>query len=123
MTTEDIRRWAIAHPEVAESSHFLFHSPVFKVRGRSFLGLGRGEKMAVFLISQEDTDEEAAGDPSHCRSVRRQDATRSLLGLEVEFAHVSSKRIERLVEQAWRQQAPKRLVAARDRGESAGSLR
>jgi hypothetical protein len=43
VTTEDIRRWAMALPEVEETSHFRFHVPLWKVRGqdarRSFLGL------------------------------------------------------------------------------------
>lgn len=40
-TTDDIRRWAMALPEVEETSHFRFHVPVFKIRGRTFLGLGK----------------------------------------------------------------------------------
>jgi hypothetical protein len=42
-TTKDIRRWAMASPEVEETSHFLFHVPAFNVRGRTFLGMGKGE--------------------------------------------------------------------------------
>ena len=40
-TTDDIRRWAMALPEGEETSHFHFHVPVFKIRGRTFLGLGK----------------------------------------------------------------------------------
>jgi hypothetical protein len=40
-TTDDIRRWAMALPEVEETSHFRFHVPVFKIRGRTFLGWAR----------------------------------------------------------------------------------
>ncbi len=43
-TTDDIRRWAMALPEGEETSHFHFHVPVFKIRGRTFLGLGKDRR-------------------------------------------------------------------------------
>jgi hypothetical protein len=118
-TTEDIRRWSMALPEVEETSHHLFHVPVFKVRGRTFLGMGKGETKVVFCISEEEANAAAAADPATCAAVRRQDARRSFLGLQVELGSVSGDRLRSLVEQAWRQQAPKRLAAERDRGRSA----
>ena len=114
ITTDDIRRWATALPEVEEKSHFRFHVPVFRVRGRTFLGMGKDETTAVFCISEQRAAAEAAADPANCASVRRQDARRSFLGLQVELGGVSAERITSLVEEAWRQQAPKRLVAERD---------
>jgi hypothetical protein len=39
-TTEDIRRWVMVLPEVEETTHFRFHVPAWKVRGRTFLGMG-----------------------------------------------------------------------------------
>jgi hypothetical protein len=117
--TEDIRRWAMALPGVEETSHFRFHAPVFKVRGRTFLGLGRDETTAVFCVSEQEADAAAAADPAACAAVRRADARRSFLGLEVDLGRVCGDRIRSLVEQAWRQQAPKRLAAERDRDGSA----
>jgi len=118
-TTEDIRRWAMALPEVEETSHFLFHVPVFKVRGRTFLGMGKGEKTVVFCISEPEANAAAAADPATSAAVRRQDARRSFLGLQVEFSGVSSDRLRSLVEQAWCQQAPKRLAVEYGRDGSA----
>ncbi|MGH7705631.1 MAG: MmcQ/YjbR family DNA-binding protein [Candidatus Dormibacteria bacterium] len=118
-TTDDIRRWAMALPEVTEASHFLFHVPLFKVRGHTFLGMNRDETKAVFLISEPESNDAATADPSNCKAVRRQDARRSFLGLEVELDGVPADRIERLVERAWRQRAPKRLANERDRATSA----
>jgi hypothetical protein len=116
ITTDDIRRWATALPEVEETSHFRFHVPIFKVRGRTFLGMGQDEKTAVFCVSEHEADSAAATDPATFESVRRMDARRSFLGLQVELGNVSEERIRLLVEKAWRQRAPKRLVAERDRG-------
>jgi hypothetical protein len=116
ITTDDIRRWATALPQVEETSHFRFHVPIFKVRGRTFLGMGQDEKTAVFCVSEHGADSAAATDPATFESVRRMDARRSFLGLQVELGNVSEERIRLLVEKAWRQRAPKRLVAERDRG-------
>jgi hypothetical protein len=113
--TDDIRRWATALPEVDETSHARFHVPVFKVHGRTFLGLGQDETTAVFCVSEQEADGAATADPDRCTAVRRQDARKSFLGLEVKLTDVSGECIRNLVERAWRQQAPKRLIAEHDR--------
>ncbi|WP_203922121.1 MmcQ/YjbR family DNA-binding protein [Rugosimonospora africana] len=116
--TDDIRQWAMALPEVEETNHFRLHVPVFKVGGRTFVGLGKDETTAVFCVSEQEADNAATADPDSCAAVRRQDARRSFLGLEVNLGDVDAKRIRDLVERAWRQQAPKKLVAQRDRDAS-----
>ncbi|MFI7431260.1 MmcQ/YjbR family DNA-binding protein [Micromonospora sp. NPDC049836] len=115
-TTGDIRRWATALPEVEETSHFRFHVPVWKVRDRTFLGMGKGETTAVFCVSEQEANDAAAADPATYDAVRRQDARRSFLGLQVQLGNVSEDRIRSLVEKAWRHQAPKGLIAERDGG-------
>jgi hypothetical protein len=111
-TTDDIRRWAMALPEVEETSHFRFHIPVFKIRGRTFLGLGKDQTTAVLRISEQEANQAAAADPGSCQAVRRGDARRSFLGLQVELGRVPAERVQWLVIQAWREQAPKELVAS-----------
>ncbi|GAB2974021.1 MmcQ/YjbR family DNA-binding protein [Amycolatopsis acidiphila] len=110
-TTDDIRRWASALPEVEETSHFRFRVPAFKVRGRAFAGMGKDETTAVFRVSEHDATEAAANDPATYEAVRRQDARRSFLGLQVVLRNVDAERVQSLVEAAWREQAPKSLVA------------
>jgi hypothetical protein len=117
--TDDIRRWTMALPEVEETSHFLFHVPVWKVRGKTFLGMGKGETTAVFCISEQEANEAAAANLTSYEAVRRQDARRSFLGLQAELGGISPERIRDLAERAWRHKAPKRLVADYDRGNSA----
>jgi hypothetical protein len=106
-TTEEIRRWAMALPEVEETSHGRFHVPVFKVRGRTFLGMGRDETTAVFCIGEHDAGQAAAADPRVCEAVRRRDARKSFLGLQVDLGSVAPERVRALVEEAWRERAPK----------------
>jgi hypothetical protein len=114
-TTDDIRRWTTALPEVQESSHFRFQVPIWKVRDRTFLGMGKDETTAVFCVSEQEANDAAAADPVTYEAVRRKDARRSFLGLQVQLANVPEECIQSLIEQAWRQQAPKQLLAERDR--------
>jgi hypothetical protein len=116
ITTEEIRRWATALPEVEETSHFRFRVPVFKVRGRTFLGMGKDETTAVFCVGEQQAGQAAAADPDACEAVRRRDARKSFLGLQVQLGRVPAERVRSLVEEAWRAQAPAKLVAERDPG-------
>lgn len=113
-STDDLRRWAMELPEVEETSHFRSDVPVWKVHGRTFLGMGRDGSTAVFCVSEQDAAAAAAADPATYEAVRRQDARRSFLGLQVVLGNVAEDRVKALVEAAWRRQAPKRLSARHD---------
>jgi hypothetical protein len=110
ITTSQIRAWATALPDVTEKQHHLFKVPVWQVRGKTFLGMGRDETTAVFCITEESAQAAATADPEHTAAVNRMNAQRSFLGLEVQLAGVSSERLEALVREAWTAQAPKTLV-------------
>lgn len=109
-TTNDIRAWAMALPEVTEKQHFRFKVPLWQVRGKTFLGMGRDETTAVFCVSEEAAQTAASADPGHAAAVNRVNAQRSFLGLEVQLAGVPAERIRRLVREAWATQAPKILA-------------
>lgn len=49
---DDIRRYALRHPEVAESRHI--RQPSFTVRGTPFAGVVKGGTTAVFSVSQQE---------------------------------------------------------------------
>jgi hypothetical protein len=95
---------------VTEKQHFRFKVPVWQVRGKTFLGMGRDETTAVFCIAEESADAAAAADSEHAAAVRRMDARRSFLGLEVQLAALPAKRVEALVLEAWVVHAPKTLI-------------
>lgn len=109
-STDQIRGWAMALPEVIEKQHHLFKVPQWRVRGRAFVGMGREETTAVFCISETAAEQATAQDPDAYQAVRRKDARRSFLGLQVQLAKVADERVRELIEQAWRQQAPKKLL-------------
>lgn len=100
----------MALPEVTEKRHHIFRTPVWQVRGRTFLGMGRDESSAVFCIAEESANAAAAADPDHAAAVRRKDSRRSFLGLEVRLAGLTEERTRALVREAWTAHAPRALV-------------
>lgn len=52
--------------------------------------MGSDETTAVFCVSEQQADEAAAADPGACGAVRRRDARRSFLGLQVELGGLSA---------------------------------
>jgi hypothetical protein len=68
----------------------------------------------VFSISEEEAATAVADDPAIYEEVWRPGATRSLVGLRVDLAKVSAEHAQELVEHAWRNKAPKRVVAGYD---------
>lgn len=114
ITTDDIRRFATAFPEVEEYTHHLFKVPGFRVAGNAFAGMDKGEATAVFSVSGEEAAAAVADDPDVYQEVWRPGARKSLVGLRVDLARVTPERIRELVEHAWRNKAPRRTVAAYD---------
>jgi len=67
-----------------------------------------------FSVSQEEAATAVADDPATYEEVWRPGARKSLVGLRVDLAKVSEERVQELVEHAWRNKAPKRVVSAYD---------
>lgn len=109
-STGRIRAWAAALPEVEEHLHFRFRVPLWRVRGRTFLGMGADETTVVFCIGEESAERLAAEHPGSASAERRRDARRSFLGLQVRLDAFQDAELEALVREAWVAQAPKRLV-------------
>jgi hypothetical protein len=65
-------------------------------------------------ISHEEAAKAVAGDSAAYEEVWRTGATRSFVGLRFDLAKVTEKRVQQLVEHAWRNKAPKRVVANYD---------
>ncbi|NKZ06507.1 MmcQ/YjbR family DNA-binding protein [Actinomadura latina] len=112
ITLDDIRRFALALPEVEEVTHFRL--PSFKVRKKPFAGVEKGEVTAVFSVSEEEAARAVAADSEVYEEVWRTAATKIFVGLRVDLAKVDEERVRELVENAWRNKAPKRVVAAYD---------
>lgn len=114
ITTDDVRRLATAFPDVEEFTHFRFKVPGFRVGGKAFAGMEKGERTAVFSVGAEEAAAAVAAEPAVYEEVWRPGARPSLVGVRADLAQVSPERVAELVEHAWRHRAPRRLVAAYD---------
>jgi hypothetical protein len=110
LATGRIRIWAMALPEADEHLHFRFRVPLWRVRGRTFLGMGADETTAIFCISEESADRIVVGHPEQASAERRRDVRRSFLGLQLHLDAFDDEYVKSLVREAWAAQAPQQLV-------------
>ena len=108
----DIRSYAMALPDVVEKPHFRL--PGFRVADRLLAHLEKGETHAIVCVGQAEARAAAAEQPDIFEEVWREHG-RIFVGLRVDLAKIPEKRMQELIENAWRNRAPKRLVAAYDR--------
>ena len=110
ITFDDMRGYAMVLPEVEEKSHFRL--PGFRVADKLLAHLEKGDKHAIVCISQEEAEAASAEQPEVYQEVWRDG--RIFVGLRVDLAKVTNQRMQELIEHAWRNRAPKRLVKEYD---------
>ncbi|MFC5749887.1 MmcQ/YjbR family DNA-binding protein [Actinomadura rugatobispora] len=111
-TLSQLRKAALALPEVEEGTHF--GMVAFSVRGKGFVSVSKDGQAQLHLPESEVEAAEAAH-PSGERLVRMG----KLIGFRVPLDDVNGKDLNALVRAAWYCRAPKRLaasLAAADRG-------
>jgi hypothetical protein len=106
----DIRGYAMALPDVVEQPHFRL--PGFRVADRLLAHLEKGDAHAIVCVGQAEAEAAAADQPEVYEQVWRNG--RIFVGLRVDLAGVPQERMQELIEHAWRNRAPKRLVAEHD---------
>lgn len=70
-TTGDIQAWATALPEVTEKQHFRFKMPIWQVRGKTVLGMGRDPTTAVVCVTEKSGEQHAAADGHRVVAITR----------------------------------------------------
>ncbi len=109
MTGADaVRDIALALPQVEPHTHFRL--PAFQVAGRHFAVL-QPSGHAVLHVDRASAEGAAADAPGVCEVVLRGS---SFVGVRVDLTRTGEDELRRLVAAAWRNKAPKRLVAAHD---------
>ncbi|RLP94882.1 hypothetical protein EAD89_02685 [Micromonospora sp. BL4] len=106
----DLRSYAMALPEVVEKPHFRL--PGFRVADKLLAHLERGDAHAIVCVGQAEASTVAEDQPDIYEEVWRNG--RIFVGLRVDLSKVTEERMRELIEHAWRNRAPKRLVAAHD---------
>jgi hypothetical protein len=103
MTLDEIRRMALALPEVIEQEHW--GNPSFRIRGRIFATVPDAEHLNV-MIDPFDVEAVVRDDPDTCEELRW---GKEIRGVRVSLNKAGSTMVETLLETAWRRKAPKRL--------------
>lgn len=106
MTEADLRALALCLPEAAEAPHF--EATSFRVRGKIFMTLGEGPG-AVLKLPPHIQEAVVQSDADTVQPVAgywgRQGWTR------IDFERMQTETLSDLVALAWRQVAPKKLIA------------
>lgn len=114
MTTfRQLRKAALALPEVEEGTHF--GTPSFKVRGKGFAGLSKNGDVVHLQVPDAVAEEAVDAHPSGERLVR----TLTPIGVSVPIADINGQALNALVRKAWEHRAPKRLAKSLADAESA----
>src|SRR5690554_3869402 len=104
-TLAQLRKAALALPEVEEGTHF--GMVAFSVRGKGFASVTT-EQQVQLQLPDDVVQDAVAAHPTAERLVRRG----TPIGLRVPLADVNGQVLNRLVRAAWASRAPRRLVAA-----------
>jgi hypothetical protein len=103
------RRFALSLPETTEEPHFEMSS--FRVRGKIFATVPRDREYLNVFVGELETAASAAQNPAVYEPLRWGKQVR---GLRVRLASAPDARVMELLEEAWRRQAPRPLVAEYD---------
>ena len=111
ITWQTVRELAGALPDAEESTSY--GTPAFKVRGRLFARLHQSGESVVVRIDKDERAMRMRADPEAFYITDHYTAYPWML---VRFSAVRRDDLAELLEDSWRQQAPKRLAGEYDRG-------
>ncbi len=110
MTPDDFRRLALTLPEAAESEHF--HTPDFRVRKKIFATLWPGHGRGILALTPQQ--QEMLCDAEPAMFARLKGAMGARGWTDVILAEADEITVLSALTMAWRNNAPKKLVAALD---------
>jgi hypothetical protein len=106
MKIADVRRFALALPEVSEEPHFDYAS--FRVKGKIFATVPPEKKHLHVFVDGAVLDMLPAAQP---KAYEKLFWGKRLAGLRVTLAAAKAADVEELLLGAWRRRAPKKLAA------------
>jgi hypothetical protein len=105
ITTQEVRRIALALPEVVELEHW--GNPSFRIHGRIFATVPDQQHVNV-MLDPFDVEPVVRDDPGSCEELMW---GKQLVGVRVSLKQASPTMVRSLLEAAWRRKAPKRLLS------------
>jgi hypothetical protein len=109
MDDTEVRAIALGLPETREQPHFAMTS--FRVRGSIFATMTAGRESLHVFVPEEHVYEAVAEQPDSCEELWW---GQKLDGVKVTLAATDPAVVNELLISAWRQKAPKKLVAEYD---------
>ena len=107
MTLDQVRRYALALPEAHEAPHFDYTS--FRIGNKIFATAPPGGAVLHVFVGEELRAATQALHPEHFAALPW---GMKIVGLRVSLAGAPRATVERLLREAWKAKAPKRLHAA-----------
>ena len=104
MKIAQVRRFALALPEVTEAPHF--HLSSFRVRGRIFATVPPGGEHLHVFVGDEDREVALELEPGFLEKLHW---GKRVVCVRVSLAKAKPKVVERLLAQAWSRKAPRSL--------------
>ena len=105
MKLAPIRKHALSLPEVTEQPHFEYSS--FRVRGKIFVTVPPDEAHVHVFVGENEREAALALYPEF---VEKLTWGGKVVGLRVALARAAMEPVTKLVTEAWRHKAPKRLA-------------
>lgn len=109
MNVKQVRRLALALPEVSEEPHF--HLASFRVKGKVFATLALDGSFLNVFVEDAQREMMAAVDPKAYESLWW---GKKIAYLHVHLAAAKVRDVAALLRSAWERKAPKKLRAQRD---------
>jgi hypothetical protein len=107
MNLDAVRALATSLPEVTEQPHFNYLS--FRVGGKIFVTVPPDELHAHFFVSEEQREQALAMYPEFVEKLLWGG---KVVGLRVDLPQADPLAVAEFVRQAWRNKAPRKVVAA-----------
>jgi hypothetical protein len=105
VTPAQVRRAALALPEVVEAPHFDMAS--FRVRGKIFATLPADGRHLHVFVGEEARAQALA---LHGEAIEKLPWGAKIVGLRIDLARIDAAAVASLLRQAWMAKAPKDLV-------------